>query len=64
MYQKPQINEAIISEDRKVMLISDVDSHIPEKLKKLFSLIDEVIETNKETLPSVSQKNRTKRRIN
>ena len=49
-------SESFIGEDRKVKLISDVDSLVPMKLKKLFSLIEESIETNKETLLSVYAK--------
>ena len=45
-----------ISEDRKVKLISDVDPLVPEKLKKLFSFIEEVIETDEKTLLSVYEK--------
>ena len=45
-----------ISSERKVNLISDVDSLVPVKLKKLFSFIEEVIETNEKTLLSVYRK--------
>lgn len=43
------IDEIFIKEDRKVKLISDVDSIVPEKLKKKIFLIDEIIETNEKT---------------
>ena len=55
MYSKKQ-EQAFISEDRKVKLISDVDSFVPEKLKKLISLIEEIIETDENTLLSVYEK--------
>ena len=48
--------QAFISEDRKVKLISDVDSQVPSKLKKLLSLVEEVIETDENTLLSVYRK--------
>ena len=48
--------QAFISEDRKVKLISDVDSLVPEKLKKLFFLIEEIIETDENSLLSVCKK--------
>ena len=48
--------EKFISEDRKVALISDIDSLVPAELKNLFSLIDEMIETNKETVSSVFER--------
>ena len=48
--------ERFISEDRKAALISDVDYLVPAKFKKLFSLIDKIIETNKETLSSVFER--------
>ena len=50
------INKGLISEDRKVTLFSDVDFLVPDELRKMFSLIDEIIETNKETLSSVYEK--------
>ena len=37
-------------------LISDVDSVVPDELRKQLSLIDEIVETNKETLSSVCEK--------
>ena len=37
-------------------LISYIDSLVPDKLRKQFSLIDEIVETNKETLSSVCKK--------
>ena len=46
----------LIAEDRKVNLIRDVDSLFPERIRKLFLLIDEIIETNKELLSSVHEK--------
>lgn len=48
--------EAPIPEDRKVKFISEVDSLVPAKLNKLFSLIEEVIETDEKTLFSVFEK--------
>ena len=45
-----------IKEDRKVMLISDVDALIPEKLKKLFSFVEEIIETDEKTLMNVYER--------
>ena len=53
-----------ISEDRKVKLFSDVDSQVPEKLKKLFSFIEEIIETDEKTLMSVYEKIEKKWRTN
>ena len=49
-------SEKNISEKRRVNFISDVDSLVHEKLKDLLSLIDEIIETNKETYESVYKK--------
>ena len=49
-------DDSFISEDRKVMQISDVDSFLPDNLKKLFSLVDEIIEINKETISLVYKK--------
>ena len=54
--------QAFISEDRKVKLISDVDSQVPSKLKKLLSLIEEVIETDEKNTFVSLQKDRRKRR--
>ena len=45
--------EDFISEDRNVMLISEVDSIVPVQLKEQIHLIDEIIETDEKTLPSV-----------
>ena len=45
-----------IKEDRKLKLISEVDSQIPSKLKKQLSLIDEIVETDEKTLIQVYQK--------
>ena len=45
-----------LSKTRKVALIGDVDSLVPNDIKKPFSLIDEIVETNKETLSSVFKK--------
>ena len=53
MWGQPKKSEKFISEDRKVMLISDVDTLVSDKLEKLFSFIEEIIETNKETCSSV-----------
>ena len=45
-----------ISEDRKMKLISDVDSLVPIKLKNLLSLIDKIVETDEKTLLLVYRK--------
>ena len=49
-------NKSFISEDRGVKLISDVDHLVTDELRKQFSLIDKIIETNKETFSSVYEK--------
>ena len=48
--------ESFISQNRKVKLISDVDSLVPDKLKELIFLMEEIIETNKETISLVFKK--------
>ena len=53
---KVQNKEKFISEERKVKFISDVDSQVPEKLKKLFCFIEEVIGTDKKTILKVYEK--------
>ena len=49
-------DDPFIRENRKVKLLRDVDSLVPDELKKLLSLIDEIIETNNETLETILKK--------
>ena len=55
-YWSPRAKPVFLSEDRKVKLISDVDSLVPEKLKNLFFFVEEVVETDEKTLFSVYEK--------
>ena len=45
-----------IKDDRKIKFIGDVEQHITEKQKKLFSLVEEIIETNEDNVIAMYKK--------
>ena len=61
MFYKKQ---TFISNDRKVKLISDVDTLVPEKLKNQLAYIEEIIKKKKKNTFICLRQNRKKRRIN